>query len=254
MNEKMLVDEIVKRVSEKMLALGDRDAAQPCCSCQSQIGTGAERPRLLLLAREPSDLLGTYCHSEHLDGSWVLDCRFPHDLETLSFDELPTAPQVLVFNLTVADLADISSASPQSGYTRAILKAILNGSKIAVNQDGVELAKWEGSCPPCYYKVLSNKLHFLEKCGVVFTALASYMNVLSTAAPEVKQAAPLSASPGLGSKPAVIWDRRVLTESDLVRLLQDGQKVIAVSQRTILTDLAREFILRHGFELVRENS
>lgn len=251
MNERMLVDEIVRRVSERMLALGEACAPQPCCD--PQIGVETDRPRLLMLAREPSDLLGAFCHSEHLDGGWVLDCRFPHDLETMSFDELPTAPQVLVFDLTISDLAEVASATPQSGYTRAICKAILHGSKVVVNEDCVKLTKWEACCPPNYYRLLSSKVYFLMKCGITFTSLASHLNVLSDAIPAEKQAPSSPFEPGIGSKPAVLWDRRALTEYDLVRLLQDGHKVIALSRRTILTDLAREYIARHGFELVYEN-
>ena len=63
MHDRAIIDEIVRRVSEK-LAEADHSSAPATAS-----ETNAKRPRLLLLARQPSDLLGTYCHCADLNAT-----------------------------------------------------------------------------------------------------------------------------------------------------------------------------------------
>lgn len=237
MHERAIVDEIIRRVSERLAAAIEQDQS--------------ERPRLLLLAREPSDLLSEFCHSEQLAAKWQVECVFPANLEGLEFDELPSADTVLVFDLTIEDLTLVSSIMLGSGYASTIIKAIMSGSKVYIDEKGMGLSAWEDKCPYSYHNLLCSKVRFLEKCDVVFSCFDadSMFKLLLDGTQDIVSP---TKTPFAVSKPAYIWDRRVLTEQDLVRLLSEGNKVVALSGRTILTDLAREYIKRHNIELLYE--
>ncbi len=238
MHERAIIDEIVNRVYAKLTATPDQAVL--------------DKKRILLLARKPSDLLGQYCHDEQLALYWQVDCYFADDLEKLEFNDLPLGDKVIVFDLTIEDLAQVASAIPLTGYARTLVKALLNGSKIEIDQGGMELSCYENISPYSYYNLLCSKIRFLEKCGVVFTCLEQDCSLDLCQADAIANTEQVYMASD-GSRPAYIWDRRVLTEQDLVRLLGEGHKVIALPQRTILTDLAREYVAKHGIKLMSED-
>ena len=236
--DQTLVDEIIKRVSQK---LAEADSAAPD-------GAADGKPKLLILTQEH----GTLCHqmleSPRLTERYAATCALMegYQCDMAEFDT------VLLFNLTNEVLAKIATGLCDTPYTRLASQALLLGKRVFVAKEEVELYRYASTAPAAYYAMLEGKLRLLTASGLsVVSAEGLEDAVLSESAPAAPKtccAAKPAAAPAKEQK----LSKRVVTERDVISLKENGVTRALIGEKTIVTDLARELARTRGIEIVRE--
>lgn len=257
MDHNAIVEEILRRVAEKI-----SEAEGSCAPCADSGG----KPGLLILTQDH----GTVCHatleSEAIKARYHTDCALMHHYDV----ELDAYEAVVLFNLSCDAMAALASGACDSAYTRLASKAILSGKKVYVPTEEVELYQYKETAPAAYYNMMQQKLDLLVASGVVICAQASLEQViLGNASPVPAAAAPVCAAAPAEPAPApapaasapaaacceersVRVNKRVLTEKDLIEANMSGVTEVHISEKTIVTALAKDAAKDRGMTIVRD--
>ncbi len=241
-----LVEEIIRRVSERLAGAADPagKAVDPA------------KPGLLVLAQGH----GADCHSL-LENAVVLDryrmeCALDKNYEV----DLDGYETVVLFGLSCGALAALASGIWDSAYTRLASQAILAGKRVFVPAEEVELYRCQDKAPAPYYRMLLRKLQLLTDAGVVVCAgteleqlllgddaQADRAPALVVGSPPVPPTAEPAAAPE-----EVRLDKRVLTERDIITAQKEGAVRIRVTGRCIITALAADTAAGCGIMIIRD--
>lgn len=245
MDHNAIVDEILRRVSEKL-----SEAAE---GAETQSG----KPGLLVLTQEH----GTSCHalleSEALKGHYRTECALLQNYE-VNLDDFEV---VVLFHLTCDALSRLASGICETPYDRLASKAILSGKRVYIPTEEVELYQYKQTAPAAYFGMLQQKLDLLVASGVVICAGGSLEQViLGASAPAPEPAAATASAPSSSVAPAAPapadkeerLDKRVLTEKDLIEANMEGITLIRVGSRCILTALAVDAAKDRGVTIVKD--
>ena len=241
-----LVDEIVARVNAKM---EEAECAAPC-ACDDA------KPGLLVLTQEH----GCVCHekleSAKLREYYRTECALMKEYQC----DIADYEAVIMFDLTIDAMTRLAGGVCDTPFTALAQKAILNGKKIFVPEEAVELFGYAETVPAAYYQMLQGKLDLLKASGMVICPAAALEDVILTgeaksdcAAPAVLAApsAPVKlAAPVVGREETI--SKRIVTERDLAAVYVPGVTVVHVSKKAILTDVAREYAANRGVSLVKD--
>ena len=135
----------------------------------------------------------------------------------------------------------------------------LQGKKIFVPEEAVELFGYAETVPAAYYQMLQGKLDLLKASGMVICPAAALEEAILTgeaksACAPAAYAAPSApvkmAAPVVGREENI--SKRIVTERDLATVYAPGVTVVHVSKKAILTDLAREYAANRGVSLVKD--
>ena len=240
MERNELVEEIIRRVTRKLAEL-DEPAAPAADSA---------KPGLLILTRQH----GTDCHalleSAVLGEKYRVDCALLHDYK-VDLDDYDT---VVIGELSCGALDSIASGASGCEFIRLAVQAILRGKRVLVLAEGVELFQRRATAPAAYYKMMQDKLDFLEKCGVTVCAAGDAEQLLCEApAKPAKPAAKPAAAAKCSAPDGVRIEKRVLTEQDVTEAQKNHASRILVGEKCIITALARDAAAARGIAIIKDN-
>lgn len=251
-----LVDEIVKRVAQKIeagtqetaLVPETKGAEVPCC-----------KPGLLILTQEHGTICHTMLESEQLLEYYRTDCALLKDYQV----EMNDYEAVILFDLTNDALARLAGGMCDTPFTALAQKAILKGKKIFVPEEAVELFQYAETAPSAYYQMMLGKLQLLQQCGIMICprdtledailsgeVSAPAAPVPAACAPAVKETACCPESPCTGRE--VTISKRVITERDLSVVYDRTVCAVHIGAKSILTDLARDYAQAREVAIIRD--
>ena len=229
-----LVEEIVRRVTARLHELEGAEQADPSESMQG----------LLILTQAH----GTACHSvlesEAVRRKWRVDCALQREYDV----ELADYDAVLLGDLSCGALDRIASGVGDCAFTRLAVQAILAGKKVYILTEGVELYRYRESAPAVYYKMLQQKLDFLQASGAVLCTQTDVGQLLTEKQPAAKLQVPPAEASNAKEKTLA---KRVLTERDLIDAEKQGVACIRVGAGCIITALAKDLAAGRGITIIK---
>lgn len=233
-----LVDEIARRVSEKLEAAGPAPQRAPAAD--------AAKPALLVLTQEH----GTVCHEmlEHpkLNACYRLACAKLADYAC----DMRDYEAVILFDLTVEALAKLAGGMCDTPFTALAQRAILLGKKIFVPTEAVELLTLQKTVPSAYYQMLRDQLTLLENSGVSLCPADALADAILSG--ETAAAVPVQATASVTAARTVAICKKVVTERDIAGAYDRDVRTVRIGQKAIVTDLAREYAAARGLLIVRD--
>lgn len=229
-----LAEEIVRRVTARLHELEGAEQAAP----------SEGKPGLLILTQAH----GTACHSvlesEAVCRKWRVDCALQREYNV----ELADYDAVLLGDLSCGALDRIASGAGDCAFTRLAVQAILAGKKVYILAEGVELYRYRESAPAVYYKMLQQKLDFLQASGAVLCTQTDVEQLLTEKQPAPKLQAPPAEASNAKEKTLA---KRVLTERDLIDAEKQGVACIRVGAGCIITALAKDLAAGRGITIIK---
>ncbi len=233
-----LISEILKKVQERVAA----------CENDAQIGSGVsadeKKPVLLVLAGDHGEICHPSYTNETLTSCYEMRCALLEE----NWD-VEDCEGVIAYTLTNEALGKIVNGIFDSAYTKAFGKALLSGKKIFIPEEEVELYRYKETAPKGYYKKLEENVEFLKENGVVIVPNDQLIcEIMGTecsecSTPEKKEAAP---APAPVAEKIVAHPKRVLSERDLIVAKENGTTQILVSEKTFVTDLAKDYAKKYS--------
>ena len=259
-----MVEQILSRVMEKLAAAGETVTETELM--QSLASAAAPLPGLLVLTQEH----GTDCHklleSPRIKEKYRTGCALLNEGETT----LDGIEAVVLFNLTTEAMCKLASGITDTSYTKLAAQALLMGKKLYVPREEVELYKYPVGGLGSYQCMLQAQLTKLVSFGLKICPLAELENCIlgensceaapeqqkeevmaQETAPEAPEAAPAPAEEPEPEK-EITFSKKVITERDIIEANRDGVKVIRITERNILTALAKDAASARNIRLVRE--
>src|SRR5699024_3312225 len=120
-----------------------------------------------------------------------------------------------------------------------------------------ELFSYKDTAPKPYYDRLAENLKLLEESGMILTPHSQMAALLTGEMPEAGLKKPEKECPAeeeQEKEPSCqeeVLTKRVITERDMAALKERKISRILVGEKTILTDLAREYASRYGITVRR---
>lgn len=279
MDNKEMVAQIAAMVAAKLAQAGETVTVDQIMQAMSMMEETDQRPGLLVLTQDH----GCDCHalleSERLQAKFRTCCALLQENQ-VELDDIDT---VVLFHLTIEDMCKIVSGITDTPYTKLAAKALLSGKKLYVPKEEVELYQYPVGGLGSYQCMLQAKLtkliswglkicprEELEDCilGVNPSAETEEANTSccdqetpeetltdGLAANEVQQEAQESCEPVCETVPEekeISFSKRVITERDIIEANRDNVKVIHITERNILTALARDAASARNIRLIRE--
>lgn len=267
MEKNEMIEQIVARVAEKLAQAGETVSGIKEVSDPSL-------PGLLILTQDH----GTECHklleSERIRKQYNTCCALLQE-DQVDLDGIDT---VVLFNLTIDAMCKIVSGIVDTPYTKIVAKALLLGKKLYVPKEEVELYSYPVSSLGSYQCMLQAKLtklvywglkicplNQIEDCILGKTSVCMEEDNLNqadnTEKEKMKDCCDVSdeKSEGIEHKTEPVREekeitisRRVITERDIIEANRDNVKVIHLTERNIVTALARDAASARNIRLVRE--
>lgn len=237
-----LIDEICRRVQQKIQALENR--------------TEDMKPAILILTPDH----GTVCH-EMLEDEKLAEC---YRTECALLKEYQCSPAdyeaVVAYGMSNESLGKIAYGIFDSGYTRLFGQSILAGKKIYLVEEEIELYRYKDTAPKAYYGCLEASLEMLKNSGVTIASQSQIPDLILHGEPEegVEPEGPskdceVPKKDESCVKEAVL-DKRVITEKDMIDLGNNRVRKVTVGEKAILTDLAREYASKHRIAVLRRGT
>lgn len=232
-----LVEEIVRRVAARLNAMDDAEKTTQ----QDQ------KPGLLLLAQSHGAECPCTLNRQEIRRKWRVDCALQREYQV----ELSDYSTVVIRDLDCRALDQIASGTWSCDYTRLATQAILQGKEIYILFDEMDLYRYQESAPTAYFKMMQQKLDFLQEAGVVFCTRDDLEQLLTgTASISPKQRIEVESDSASGRE--MVLSKRVLTQRDLTDAEEQGITRIRVGKKCIITALAKEAAAFRGISIVTE--
>lgn len=235
MDFSVLVDEIARRVGEKM-------AAAEMASADVLRSNAAEKPGILVLsqAREPS--CAALMLDTRLTACYRLDCAGAVGNAPFAVEDYEA---VILLDLSVEAMARLAGGVCDTLHTNLAQRAILLGKRIYVAAQDVELLTFGQTIPNAYDEMLHKQLDLLQRAGVRICPTTQALADEVLLGEKQAVCSPAAACP-------VTITKRVITERDLAGVCDRSVTAVRVAKKSIITDLAREYAAARNVSIVRE--
>lgn len=266
MDFNQLVDEIVKRVAEKIAASEPTVPLAATASCTADAAIPYCKPGLLILTQEHGTICHTMLESKRLLEYYRTDCALLKEYAV----EMDAYEAVILFDLTNDALARLAGGVCDTPFTALAQKAILKGKKIFVPEEAVELFQYAETAPSAYYQMMVQKLQLLQQSGIIVCPKDTLEDAIlsgevtdpsvpeaAPAAPTASQAAetvPSCPPPCSNAGREVTISKRVVTERDLSAVYDRTVCAVHIGAKSILTDLARDYAQARDVAIIRDET
>jgi len=228
-----LIREIVSRVSAYMEA----------DSC--------DKKKLIILTQNHETMCHKLLECPELKAHYCTECALMNEYCC----DISECDGVVMFDLTNEALSRITSGLCDTPYTKKVMEALLLGKPVWVPKEEIELCKYDASSP--YAKMMYEKLRLLESYGVTVCAYDDLTETILCDG-NVKSLCNENASKASCKERVVnralkdyICTKKVVTEKDVVTARAEGAGRILAGEKSILTDLAKEYARSNGIEIVK---
>lgn len=238
MDTDVLLQEICKRVQEKLQSMEQETL-----------------PSILVLTEEHGNLCHETLENSRLCQYYRMDCALLAEYQCSVKDY----EAVVVYTLSNEALGNISHGIFDNGFTRLFGQALLEGKKIYVSSEGIELYRYQETAPKAFYQRLEENLELLRQSGVVILPHSKIPDQIlhgqeaecpcKTETEADKQPVSLKEEQGEISK--TVLDKKIITEKDLIPLGHKHVRQVVVREKSILSDLAKEYAAKHNILIKR---
>lgn len=152
-------------------------------------------------------------------------------------DSIDKYDYIICPNLTNNELIDISMGKEMSQNSSLIVEALLKGKQVVCVEEGLEYSKYKDSANSSFYQLFEDYKKTLEDYGVEFIGLKDLNQVID------------GDSEKSGTK-VISVEKRVITESYMEQLWNDGFRNIKLSKNSIITPLSRDFIRKNNIRII----
>lgn len=183
--------------------------------------------------------------NENYDISYIEDMSNVEDYEC-----------IVIESINNLELANLSLGLPGGEKEKIIIDAILKGKNICLLSEGIEFKKFKNKCNNNFYNMYKAYEDKLREFGIKIikqNEIKEFMDNLSECKEINGKKEQTSAScSNIKKEYSDLTSRRLVSEIDLRRVMVNGNKNVSISQKTIVTPLAKDFIRMNGLNLVRE--
>ena len=233
MDTDALISEICRRVMEKAAAL----------EAQGQDTADPAKPKILILTEKHGEICHETLENQILAGKYQTECALLKGEDCKAEDY----EAILVYTLSNVALGKLAAGIFDCPFTRILGEALLQGKKILAAREGVELFSYKDTAPKPYYDRLAENLKLLEESGMILTPHSQMAALLTGEMPEAGLKKP-EKEPSCQEE---VLTKKVITERDMAALKERKISRILVGEKTIFTDLAREYASRYGITVRR---
>lgn len=141
--------------------------------------------------------------------------------------------------LTIKDLVDIANGKPGSKISSTIIEAILHGVEIICLEEGMYYRKFENSSNEVFYSMMIEYEKRLLEYGVKIIKCSQLKNSLNN----------IYVGNNLLLKEEKHIDKKVVTQSDIEKLLDNGYENVSIKKENLITPLAEDYIKTNHIDI-----
>lgn len=194
-----------------------------------------KKPKLLILSEAHAAECHALWENESLNQKYDIVCALMNEYQC----DVRQFDVIVLRTLSNKALGKIAEGFGDCSFTEMAIKAVLLGKQILAFHEETELFQYRETAPKPYYDMMLQKVELLKNSGIRFCGKDQIIDILLER--ESRQAAC-----EIGSGKSVNFDKRIITERDIQGIQERNIKQICIKQKTIVTDLAREYAERRG--------
>ena len=270
MEKQETIVQIAIRVAQKLAEAGEKVSVEQVMQAMGLQEEPAELPGLLIVSKEH----GCVCHEMYENSSikekYQICCALEHDYQV----DLDNVEVVVLYQLTTEDMCKIASGITDTPYTKLVAKALLAGKAVYVPREEVELYQYPVGGLGSYQCMLQSQLTKLVSFGVKICdadklecavlgecapAEAAEQNAVSceagaaeTAEEVCEEAAEEVCEEEVLEVKEMTFNKRVITERDVIEANREKVQVIRITSKNILTPLAKDAASKRNIRLIKE--
>lgn len=272
MDNKEMIVQIAARVAEKLAQAGEAVTVDQVMQVMELLENPKAMPGLLVLTEDHGCACHTLLESDRINEKYHTCCALAQEYQV----ELDDVEAIVLFNLTTENMCKIVSGITDTPYTKLAAKALLLGKKIYVPREEVELYQYPVGALGSYQCMLQAKLTKLVSWGLKVCPMEELEDCILGEAPvaepeqeccpacEVQEEQQETCEGVDGAEAAseaceevpevkeITFSKRVITERDIIEANRDNVKIIHITERNILTALARDAASARNIRLIRE--
>lgn len=154
-------------------------------------------------------------------------------------DEIKNYDLIICPKLPIMDLVDIANGRPSSKISSIIIEAILYGVKVICLEEGIYYRKFKNLSNEKFYLMMTGYEKKLLSFGVEIVKCSQIKNSLNNIYEENKSSCDKD----------VYLDKKVVTQSDIERLYDNGHRKICIKKDSLITPLAKDYVNMNHLEL-----
>ena len=229
MDKEKLVEMILKAVENRL-----KDNQCETETVNTEITGSTEipdnRPKILVLTRLNHSCTHCFRGDADIAENYAVQCSY----DQLTEVDLTEIEEIFVRNMDTESLAKLTSGMPDTPYLKLISRAVLEGKKITIILDDLDSYKYRDTAPKTYLDMLNEKVNIVRSWGVRIEKEDIVVERLSGRKAECE---------------GCLIEKRVLTETDLRRAYNGGNREILIKEKTIVSDMAKEFAERNAITI-----
>lgn len=237
MDTDLLLQEICKRVQEKLQSMEQETL-----------------PSILVLTEEHGNLCHETLENSELCQYYRMECALLAEYKCSVKDY----EAVVVYTLSNEALGKIAHGIFDNGFTRLFGQALLEGKKVYISLEGIELYQYQATAPKVFYQRLEENLELLRQSGVVIVPHRQIAEMIlhgQEVKCQGKREAVSERQPvSLEEKEEImetVLDKKIITEKDLIPLGHKHIRQVVIREKSILSDLAKEYAAKHNILIKR---
>lgn len=237
MDTELLLQEICKRVQEKLQSMEQETL-----------------PSILVLTEEHGSLCHETLENSELCQYYRMECALLAEYQC----SVKNYEAVVVYTLSNEALGKITHGIFDNGFTRLFGQALLEGKKIYISQEGIELYQYQGTAPKVFYQRLEENLELLRQSGVVIVphrqiteTILHGQEVKCQSVREAVSERQQVSSEEKEETTETVLDKKIITEKDLIPLGHKHIRQVVIREKAILSDLAKEYAAKHNILIKR---
>lgn len=260
-NQEKIV-QIAIRVAQKLAEAGEKVTVEQVMQAMGIQEEPAALPGLLIAAKEH----GCVCHeiyeNSRIKEKYQICCALEQDYQM----DLDNVEVVVLYQLTIEDMCKIAAGITDTPYTKLAAKALLTGKTIYVPREEVELYQYPVGALGSYQCMLQSKLTNLVSFGLKICPMEKLECCIlgETAAAESAGSEPKAVEPvceepceapceeEVPEEKEMTFNKRVITERDIIEANREKVKVIRITSKNILTPLAKDAATKRNIRLIKE--
>ncbi|QHI72618.1 hypothetical protein [Aminipila terrae] len=243
-----LVNRITAKVAEKISEMENKSEINfPDCEILNP------KPKLLILSEKHETACHEIWENKAINDKFEIVCALNSEYQC----NIQQFDVILLRNLSIKSVGQISQGMGETPFTEMVIKSILLGKKIIAVNEEVEVFQYRETAPKLYYGMMMQKIELLKNAGICFCSVGQLEQaILDNPCIQEKKSCCSTEEKTENAvcqpckKEAVTLAKRVITERDIHSVYEQHLDVIYVTERAIITDLAREYAEQRGISLV----
>lgn len=164
------------------------------------------------------------------------------------FDGKKDYDEIIIGSLNNRELANLSMGIQCGAIENIVIPALFQGRKVFLLKDEIEYRKFEGCCNNSLFNLYKNHEKNIEAYGVKIISLGDFEDKLKKPQEKIsthKECEESNEDVLVNKDIEDLTHKKVITESELRRLLGRNKKGILVNSKVIITPLCRDFLKKY---------